>query len=137
MGSDFEWYYSDIITTNERHDDEFQFCHMFYRDGKPGEKYSILKPLIRKIEPFSVISVKANLLTKTNEVRKYGFHVDVNKENLTTAVYYINTCNGFTLFRDGRKVEQVANRLVIFNAQLEHAGTSCTDEKTRVLINFK
>lgn len=136
MSSDFDWYYSDLITSKEVHKDEFQFCHMFYSDGEPGKKYSVITPLIRKIAPFSVISVKANLLTKTNKVRKYGFHVDINKENITTAIFYINTCNGFTLFRDGRKVEQIANRLVIFNAQLEHSGTSCTDEKTRVLINF-
>ena len=48
----------------------------------------------------------------------------------------MNTCNGYTLFKDNTKVESVANRFVSFDSQLEHTGTSCTDENIRVLINF-
>ena len=48
--------------------------------------------------------VKINkIITKTTEIIEYGFHVDIDKENITTAVFYINTCNGYTLFRDGTK----------------------------------
>jgi hypothetical protein len=135
MSHEVDWHFS-TITSEKRHSDEFQFCHIFYRDGEPEKKYSLIAPLINKIGPFCVVSAKANLLTKTNEIREYGFHVDINKKNLTTAVFYINTCNGFTLFRDGTKVESIANRLVMFDAQLEHTGASCTDEPTRVVINL-
>jgi len=49
---------------------------------------------------------------------------------------YVNTNNGYTKFEDGTKVESVANRLVTFPANMKHKGTSCTDEKIRVVINF-
>ena len=34
------------------------------------------------------------------------------------------------------KINCIANRLVIFDSSLEHAGFTCTDEDTRVVINF-
>ena len=136
MGSDFDWYFSDVITSNSDNNDDFQFCHSFYRDGSPGIRFQVIEPIIKKIEPFALIGVKANLLTKTNILKEYGYHVDVKRENVTTAVFYINTCNGYTLFRDGTKIESKANRLVIFDAQQEHTGSSCTDALTRVVINL-
>lgn len=135
MGHEIEWFFSSI-TTEKKHLDEFQFCHIFYRDGEPGKNYSLIAPLINKIDPFCVVSIKANLLTKTNHIREYSFHVDIDKKEVTTAVFYINTCNGYTLFRDGTKVNSVANRLLIFDAQELHTGSSCTDDSRRIVINL-
>ena len=53
----------------------------------------------------------------------------------STSIFYVNTNNGYTKFEDGTKVESVANRLLTFPANMKHTGTSCTDEKTRVVIN--
>ena len=55
---------------------------------------------------------------------------------MKTSTYYINTNNGWTEFEDGGKVESVANRMLVFDSNLVHGGVSCTDEKTRILINF-
>ena len=57
-------------------------------------------------------------------------------KQLTTAIFYANTNNGYTKFENGLIVESVANRMVFFSADMKHTGTSCTDEKTRVVINF-
>ena len=54
----------------------------------------------------------------------------------TTSIFYVNTNNGYTEFEDGTKIESVANRMVTFPTNLKHRGTSCTDEKIRVVINF-
>ena len=54
----------------------------------------------------------------------------------TTAIFYLNSNNGYTEFEDGTKVESVANRFVSFPSTLKHRGTSCTDENVRVVINF-
>ena len=54
-----------------------------------------------------------------------------------TAIYYVNTNNGYTLFKDGNlKVDSVGNRIVIFDSCKLHKAVSCTDEKRRVVINF-
>ena len=52
-----------------------------------------------------------------------------------TAVYYINSCNGYTYFEDGYKVKSVANRIVIFPRDTQHSGTTSSDSYRQV-INF-
>jgi hypothetical protein len=136
IGVDFDWYYSNAITDEKLDRKEFQFVHMFYHCGKPRQSFVVIEPLIQKIMPFSLVRAKANLLTVTNEIVTYDFHKDFLRDNLTTAVFYVNTCNGYTLFKDGTKVESVENRLVSFDSSLEHTGTSCTDENVRVVINL-
>ena len=63
----------------------------------------------------------------------------MNEETIktwTTSVYYINTNNGYAEFENGEKVESVENRIVKFQSNLKHRGTTCTNEQTRVVINF-
>ena len=48
----------------------------------------------------------------------------------------MNTCNGYTKLKKGGKVKSVANRMLIFDSDLEHAGFTCTDEQNRVVVNF-
>ena len=137
MGNDFDWYYNTVITEEKFNRKEFQFTHIFYLDGSPRTSYSVVDPIVKKINPFCLVRVKANLLTMTPKIKEYDFHTDYkNKKNLTTAIFYVNTCNGYTLFKDGKKIESVANRLVSFDSGLEHTGTSCSDENIRVVINF-
>ena len=90
----------------------------------------------------SLWRIKANLLIRTPNIVENTFHVDIgdfSEEKLkqwTTSILYINTNNGYTKFEDGTKVESVANRMVIFPSNMKHTGTSCTDEKRRIVINF-
>ena len=148
----FDWYYQDTVTSDQKiNEGEFQFTHMFFLAGPRGfagstikdmhanfskKNYPLIEPIINKINPFSVVKVKANLLIKTEEIKKYDFHVDFVKEDLTTAIFYMNTCNGYTLFEDGTKVNSVENRLLEFDSKLKHTGTTCTDKNIRVVINF-
>jgi len=94
-----------------------------------------------KIDPIKLWRIKANLLTRTSNIIENEFHQDAGKheklsKQWTTAIFYMNTNNGYTEFEDGTKVESVANRIVIFPTNTKHRGTSCTDERTRVVINF-
>jgi len=48
----------------------------------------------------------------------------------------MNTCDGYTLFEDGTKIESIANRLVTFPNGMKHTGTSTTNASFRMVINF-
>ncbi len=149
-GIDFESEYSELDTHKRLHSsddleadqDKFMFVHTFYISGAACSPYiKILKPIIDKIKVISVIRIKANLLTRTPNIVENVFHVDhvlpeKKLKQLTTSIFYVNTNNGYTKFEDGTKVESVANRLVSFPANMKHTGTSCTDEKIRIIINF-
>ena len=53
-----------------------------------------------------------------------------------TAIFYINTNNGYTYFEDGQKIESIENRMVMFPSNIPHAGATCTDEDRRVVLNL-
>ena len=78
--------------------------------------------------------VKGNLTTRTVFHRRAGMHIDY--PNMTTSILYVNTNNGGTRFKNGEFIKSVANRLITFDSNLEHEGVSCTDKKTRVVVNF-
>ena len=151
MGHDFAWYYkpSKSIYSGyfdyEDDLDNYQFIHIFYFNAVPHSNFfKTLKPIFEKIDPVSIWRAKANLLTRTPNIVEHEFHTDIGDlenypeklKQFTTSIFYINTNNGYTKFEDGTKVESIANRFVTFPANMKHRGTSCTDEKTRVVINF-
>ena len=86
------------------------------------------------MSPTSLMRIKANLNVATKEYLTRELHTDFNVP-CTTAIAYMNTNNGYTLFEDGTKVESKENRVVIFDSSLRHAGIP-TDKKRRVVINF-
>ena len=145
MGQEFPWFYNSVIDFKDDVN-KFQFVHMIYHNEAPvfESGFNLVVPILDVIEPFSIVKIKANLLTRTPSIVENEFHVDLGnlKEQpkilaqWTTSIFYINTNNGYTKFEDGTKVESVANRLVTFPANIKHTGTSCTDEKIRVVINF-
>ena len=53
-----------------------------------------------------------------------------------TVVYYLNTCDGYTHFKDGTRVETIENRAVIFNSQVPHGGSTCTNADNRIVLNI-
>ena len=144
MGDTLPWYYNSYKsrkdeTLKEQEVNNIQFIHNFYENLQPVSPFiSTLEPLINTINPISVVRIKANLNPVTSERVVYGFHNDFDIETapLKTAVFYVNTNNGATVFKNGEEVVSKENRLVVFDSHLVHAGTSCTDEKTRVLLNL-
>lgn len=141
MGSEFEWRFNDHVNRsydlNETEDvNIFQFVHVFYSNHSRHSNYfNLIDPYIKKLNVKSLIRVKANLLTRTNEIIEHGYHTDQNFD-CKTAIAYINTNNGYTIFDDGKKINSVENRVVQFDTNIEHSGSTCTDQKTRIVINF-
>ena len=141
--SRFPWFYHNRIN-GELYDDSkdvFQFVHLLYpcAVGTTQDKYmKCLQPVINSMGAHAILRVKANCIPRTEEIVEHGYHTDFveNNEGITTAILYINTNNGYTIFKEGTMVASKANRLVIFPCNYLHAGTSCTDQNIRVLINF-
>ena len=89
------------------------------------------------IKPKKIIKIKANLQPRTEKNIIQSFHTDFPPEwNHKTGIFYVNTCNGYTLFSDGTKVESIENRFVEFDGSIEHTGVTCTDQPSRFVINF-
>jgi len=140
MDEYFPWYFNGyVINEEEKELSQYQFTHTFYKNYAPTSNYlEVLNPIISKIKPVGLLRIKANLNPRAENHIEHGYHVDYENSlsNQRTAVFYINTNNGYTLFEDGTKVESVENRLASFKTSTNHTGSTCTNEKVRVLINF-
>ena len=138
-GKDFPWYFNEgILDYIEPRN--FQFIHLLYRNtGRESVMWKDFRDIfIPKMKIKELYRVKANLTTRTIFHRGGGYHIDYDKvkEKQKTSIFYINTCNGYTKFKNGGKVKSVANRMVTFDSNLEHDGYTCTDKKRRVVVNF-
>ena len=147
MGSDFPWYYNPTILDEDSDDyikDRWQLSHTFHHHDKGAQSSfnTLMEPIISRLEikPDNLLRIKANLNPKTIFHRRGGYHTDIirssTRSNVKIALLYVNSNNGWTHIKGYGKVKSVANRMVIFDCNLFHSGYTCTDEKTRVLINF-
>lgn len=144
MGSDIPWLKSPVLREGSLHPpdlqdmrDNIQFWHPFYMNDEPKhDDIDILNPIIRKLEVKALLRIKANITMRTPEIIEHGYHTDYPFGGFKTAIFYINTNDGYTQIKNGRRVESVENRLLEFSGELEHTGTTCTDQQCRVVINF-
>jgi hypothetical protein len=134
-GKTFPWYYNKVL--EDEVDNNFQFTHVFYNNFIiNSDFYHLIIPIIDVLKPLALIKVKANLLIQEKNIIEHGMHVDYNYKNCKTAIYYINTNNGYTKFLNETKISSEENKLLIFNTEEKHTGTTCTDSLTRIVINF-
>ena len=133
----FPWFYANHQVA-ENNDPSFLFHTFYYNNFVNSDSFKILNPLLDYLNPVALINIRANLqLNRTNVNSNY--HVDsVPAKALKhkTAIFYINTNNGYTEFNDGTKVDSVENRMLIFPSKLSHRAVAQTDEDQRIVINF-
>jgi len=136
--SELAWYFNDSIISGAKGIDKYQFTHTFFNLSRPfNSNYSnFLQPFLTKLNAKYIFRIKANLRPRTTQGVLSGYHTDMDL-NQQTAIFYLNTNNGYTKFKDDQypDVPSVANRLLTFYGGLQHCGCSCTDENTRVVLN--
>ena len=135
MGGEFRWFYS----AGRAYDDDGQFhmAHMFYQPevGPNSEHINMWNTFMQQVGAKKCERIKANLTFKTSTIEPGPFHIDYT--DMKTAVFYINTNNGYTEFESGVRVSSVANRVCIFDSNLQHRGTTHSEGgHQRIAVNF-
>ena len=135
LGEQFYWFYQKGRTSED--DGLYLMVHMFYQPGvgENSRHIHIWNTFMNKVEAKKCTRIKANLTFKTSTIEPAPFHYDY--KDMKTATFYINTNDGYTEFKNGVKVQSVANRVCIFDSNLEHCGTTHTEgDPQRVVVNF-
>ena len=139
INDSFIWHLNDSIANKRQGLDQYQFVHTFFDISKPSlQNYSsFLQPLLLKLKPQYILRIKANLRPRTTQGVLSDYHVDMSL-NQQTAIFYLNTNNGYTKFQDEtlQDVPSVANRLLTFYGALKHCGCSATDSNYRIVLNI-
>ena len=140
MSEDFSWSWGNTVVNDNHVEcdelDNHQFFHQVYHNlltDSPYYKYTA--PIVNALNSKALIKIKANLSVRTKERIIHGYHKDFPFE-CKTAIFYINSNDGVTMFKNGKVIDSVENRFIMFNSQLEHTGTTCTNQKRRIVINF-
>ena len=139
MSVNMPWYFNSFIVTQDEDGEKFQFTHTFFNGGDQSPTFEMLHPFLNTLNPTEILRIKANLGTRTLTNEQGGFHVDFIDTVCKTAVFYLNTNNGHTIFDvDGEliKVDSVENRFVTFDSNIMHTGVSQTDKAARFVLNI-
>ena len=155
---DFEWRYGNNITEphgNKEHFNEYGFSHVFWDGSKKeqnGKYTTFIQPLLFQIMDIAncdfIIRARADMVTWTGEENfMHPAHTDFHMPN-TASIFYVNETDGDTIFYNIKpndvpngeadeleKVSPKANRLVLFDGDLLHTGSSPIKHKNRILIN--
>tara|TARA_B100001063_G_C16510476_1_gene426541 strand:+ start:74 stop:577 length:504 start_codon:yes stop_codon:yes gene_type:complete len=139
------WFWCTVLSDedfNSKTDlkNNFQFYHSLYYNNTPDSRfYDKFYPIIKRLNIRSLIKMKLNLNPMTEEIVEHGMHVDNPYQDSKTAIFYLNTNNGYTRLLDGDDeviVYSVENRIVSFDTQTRHTGSTCTDESRRIVLNI-
>tara|TARA_Y100000992_G_scaffold257004_1_gene190696 strand:- start:47 stop:571 length:525 start_codon:yes stop_codon:yes gene_type:complete len=117
------------------------FCSNYGIIKKPeyDEKYlPYFYPILNNLPDIGVlqrVSLNLTFATPLSEVSKY--HIDSDLKNSYTCIFYLNSNNGGTKFKEsGEFVQSQRNRLVRFPSLLEHTAINTTNTKFRWVLNI-
>jgi hypothetical protein len=135
------WYYKYGQTNESSNSEEdigfFSLC--FFSNFKEDFVFlnNFLHLIYTKLNCRSLIKSKANLTLRGNNKNKLFFHTDY-PYNSYTAIFYLNTNNGATILDEKKQIEinSIENRILIFDANINHAVKVQTDEKRRIVLNI-
>ena len=136
LGSQFYWFYQKGRTADD--DGLYLMLHMFYQPevGENSDYLPMWNTFMNKVEAKKCMRIKANLTFRTPTIEPASWHIDYDDDG-KTAVFYINTNDGYTEFESGVRVSSVANRVCIFDSNLNHRGTTHSEGgQQRIVVNF-
>jgi hypothetical protein len=143
--NNFTWNYQKGIvrdpdsgpTGYEEHD--WMYVRQLYSsdNGLRFDKfYSLAKPILNELKIKKLFDIRANLLVPTETHIYHEFHTDRNIPH-QVALFYVTSCNGFTILKDTAKVECIENRMLLFDGSIEHHSVSSTDHlRCAININY-
>jgi|TARA_R110002012_G_scaffold51718_2_gene133401 hypothetical protein len=142
---DTPWYFKNDDVTQEKNvislnkNGFFNFC--FYNNYSPSHQsfYTLIPPLIEKLNAQAIIQIRANLVFRDKDSIESAYHNDYLYKDSFTAIYYLTSCNAKTVLKiDDREIpiDSVENRMLLFPCKILHKVIYQTDLHKRYLLNI-
>ena len=131
------WYYSQH-TGSTKDNSNYFFYHVLFANGKVQSDHYfnfLLLPILGKLDFKYLHGAKLNLYTKQEKQLKTEYHIDDEIPH-TVYLFSFNTNNGYTEFKNGKKIKSKENTMAIFSGDLEHRSVNQTDKNTRINLNI-
>ena len=137
LNDQFPWYLQKKINSLDKTGYGY-FTHSLYLDNKINSRFyeMIIPEIIKSLNIKSLIRARLNLYPTTSKTVKHAYHIDYEFKHIS-AVYFLNTNNGFLFFKNPlKKVKPENNKCVIFDGNHFHCSSSCTDKSHRITLNL-
>jgi hypothetical protein len=139
LNDTFPWYFTEDVAYagSKKEEQDFLFFHHFYKNEQQCSPYfhSLILPILGHLRFRHLLHAKANCYTRKATSFQHAFHVD-NYEPCRVGLYALNSNNGYTTFMNGDTFPSIANQMIFFDANVDHASAPQTDTALRVNINF-
>ena len=136
LGRDFPWFRQSGITFKDDKVDLCYFTHVAYCDKRPNSDFwhFFYDKFLKHIKLNSIIRFKVNCYPRTEKVIVNEPHYDYEEKH-KGVILYLNTCNGYTILDNKKKVESIENRLLMFDPSKYHSSTTTSNAQGRFNIN--
>ena len=133
---DFPWFYLNGIANKEDRSD-LGFYHILYHNHRPNSSFAdhIMAPIVDAVKPKAIIRCRISSYLRGEKIIHHAWHKDYGYPN-NAFMLYLNTNDGYTSFKDGTKIDCVANRAVFFSPQVLHCSSNCTDQERRLVFTM-
>ena len=146
--NNFGWFFNPTTAhKSEKLSDTFQFTHKFYDElyNSSSFYYQNVLDLFHatniKYEKF--LRIKSNFTVPSFKLatKHQHIHRDIQNENVSTFLYYVNESDGDTIFYDDNKKEikrfkPKKGTGLLFKSNILHAGSNPVKYDKRMVINF-
>jgi hypothetical protein len=133
---EFPWRLRENMAGN---DGNIYFTHSFFNENNVTSElyFTYIVPILKKLNSISPIQIRVNMFLN-KLFNESDWHSDYNLNN-TTAILYLNDCNGGTELKIKNEVKFIKaekNKLIIFPSKTIHRVKTSTDVDKRYIINF-
>lgn len=138
LGQYFSWsFWHEVADFNDVDDYcNYKYFHMAFENIQLTSAVNLLAPFIndQRLDCNGMKRIILNSYPWTSEVYKHGVHEDYMFPH-KGALLNLTTCDGYTVV-EGKKILSVANRVILHDPSKPHYGTTTSNAKRRVVINF-
>ena len=134
---EFPWLYKEMKGDAQSTVKNYaEFEHLIYTQNVPVspffETFSIL---VDKLECRSLLNMSCLMYMRENELFTVSSNPNYAFPN-TKAIFYLNNNDGYTLLEEDIKIENIENRLIIFDGSKPYIESNCTNTMRRLSISF-
>ena len=130
----FPWHYPQAEGEPDQYVNLLYYDHKFSNAMNPM-LMRCLRAITDQLNAIAILRVKVNATPKGAPEQQWHTDWQLSTPN-KTCVIYLNDNNGYTEFRDGKKILSVKNTAVIFDGNLEHRGVAATNVDRRLVLNI-
>ena len=138
LGASFSWtYWHRVSDSNDKNDNcNSKFTHVAVVDIQLTSAVQVLAPFIgdERLDCKAMKRIIINSYPWTPTVYEHGVHEDYMFPH-KGALLNLTTCDGYTVI-ENKKIPSIANRVILFDPSKPHYGTTTSNSKRRVIVNF-